>query len=202
MFTFITANVALGAIQQMRVDPAKGKEKLAGILEVGGASMQVVFPVENQIQNGPLGTLDLTHESRGFLKREMFPKMNEPFYVFGTSYMNLGINRALALLQKQYCEKEKEANVDGKCFFPCLNVGWKQECIAGPPRPRQLKTQGDGLSYFEVDSAGRILIASNFLVEAGQFCNVENKLLTFMQTPRKDCERAGKRKKAASYLCI
>lgn len=181
----------------MKNDPNKGKQKLAGILEVGGASMQVVFPVENEIRDGPLGTLDLTHGGR-FLKREMFPKMTEPFNVFGTSYMNLGINRALALLQKQYCEKEPNANIDGRCYFPCFNVGWRQECKPGSPKLRQLKTENDGLSNFEMDSTGIIRIMENQLLDTAHFCSIENKIVNYMYTPRKDCERAGELKRTST----
>lgn len=191
VFTFITANIASGAIQEMKTDPVSGKKRLAGILEVGGASMQVVFPVENQIRDGPLGTLDLTLDGR-FLKREMFPKMTEPFNVFGTSYMNLGINRALALLQKMYCEDPMNQNSDGRCYFPCLNVGWRQVCVPGSPKRRELKTKGDGLSMFETDTSGRVLMDGNHLFDTANFCSKDNKILRYMITPLQDCKRAGK----------
>lgn len=172
----------------MKSDPQRGKQRLAGILEVGGASMQVVFPVENQIRDGPLGTLDLTREGR-FLKREMFPKMTEPFNVFGTSYMNLGINRALALLLKMYCEEN--ATADRRCYFPCFNKGWRQVCIPGTPMRRILKTNNDNLPNFETDESGSIKVDGNHLTDAAQFCNIQNKILTYMITPLQDCRRAG-----------
>lgn len=186
VFTFITANIATGVIQNMRTDVTQ-KRRLGGILEVGGASMQVVFPVENQIHNGPLGTLDLTKNNR-FLRRDLFPSMVEEFNVFGTSYMNLGINRALALLLKQYCQKQKPA--DGRCKSPCFQRGWRQTCVPGTPRVRSKKPQSPDESPFELDEEGRVIMEGNNLLDVANYCRKNNPLLRNI-TPRSDCRRAG-----------
>lgn len=153
--------------------------------------MQVVFPVDNQIRDGPLGTLDLTLDGR-FLKREIFTKMTELFNVFGTSYMNLGINRALALLLKMYCEDPENQKKEGRCYFPCFNSGWRQVCVPGGPIRREFKAEGDGSSIFETDASGRVLMDGNDLLDTANFCSRENKILSYMITLLQDCKRAGK----------
>lgn len=152
--------------------------------------MQVVFPVENRIHNGPLGTLDLTKHNR-FLRQDLFPTMGEEFNVFGTSYMNLGINRALALLLKQYCQRRRSAG--GRCKSPCFQRGWRQTCVPGTPRSKKgsLVQPSEGQSPFQLDSEGRVLMEGNNLLDVANYCRKNNPLLRNF-TPRSDCRRAGK----------
>jgi hypothetical protein len=186
IFTFMTANIAAGVIQDMEKNSNKRKD-LVNILEVGGASMQVVFTVEKQVSDGKLTTVNLIQNDK-FLRKDMFPPSMKDFNVFGTSYLNLGNNRALALLLKQYCEKNTTPK--GKCYFPCFHKGWKQTCIPGTPRRRKDFNSSTQRSPLEMDSSGRVIMDGNYLLDVAQFCNINNPLLK-KTIPRLNCLRAG-----------
>lgn len=48
-------------------------------------------------------------------------------------FMNIGINRALTLLLRLYCQRAvfRKSKV---CMFPCFRSGWVQPCTGGTPR--------------------------------------------------------------------
>ncbi|XP_053990763.1 putative nucleoside-triphosphatase [Hylaeus volcanicus] len=186
VFTFMTANIATGVIQDMAKNSSKRKD-LVNILEVGGASMQVVFTVQKNTSDTKLLTLDLLEDEK-FLKKDMFPSSMKDFDVFGSSYMNLGNNRALALLLKQHCQNN--TTPEGKCYSPCFHKGWKQTCIPGTPRRRKDFTNSTEGSPLEMDSLGRVIMDGNYLLEVAQFCNTDDPLLN-QTIPRENCIRAG-----------
>lgn len=53
------------------------------------------------------------------------PESSETWKV--VPFMNLGVNRALTLLLRLYCQRP-EFRVSKICMFPCFPLGWIQSC--------------------------------------------------------------------------
>jgi apyrase len=100
VYAFLTTNYNLGNLET--------PSKMAGALEMGGASMQASFKPMTGIQD---------HEFQFYLEQELFS-------VYAKSYIRFGINEALTrsmsiLAQGSFAEVELAS--------PCHNRGFKQE---------------------------------------------------------------------------
>lgn len=112
-------------------DAAPLYKKLDGILEIGQATIQIAFPVQREVIDGAIRTVDV------HMKHPTIPP--HKVSVFATSFVNYGITRALAMLVKGYCNEA--TLVDGICAFPCFSRGWRQKCQVGDYRlPLDLST--------------------------------------------------------------
>lgn len=141
-----------------------------GIIDVGVASMQIVFPVDQVPPDSPLTGFELTGK---YLPSSIFP----PLTIFATSYMNLGSERALGLLMKQHCESTG-AKTGGVCEFPCFPKGWRSACVPGHPSLQQ-------------DDKSKVSIDGNFLEPTGTYCDMSNFVAFQSAAIEFDCEEAG-----------
>ncbi|KAL8444822.1 hypothetical protein Emag_005304 [Eimeria magna] len=100
------------------------EQSLISIIEVGGASMQVVFPVFT-LGSSPsfVRTTNLVRE--GYLNQD-YPDVD----VLSTSYMQLGASSATGIFYKSFCSNPKNRK-NGVCMNPCLPRGFKQACSTG-----------------------------------------------------------------------
>ncbi|CEM06373.1 unnamed protein product [Vitrella brassicaformis CCMP3155] len=105
-----------------------------GMMEIGGASAQIAFPYTGQRSSIHQGLLDTGYVNRGVDRRNaMVPYLREDIPIFATSFMNLGINRARAIVIKVACSNMKFRQGPNKevCVHPCFNENWEQPCAAG-----------------------------------------------------------------------
>ncbi|KAL8270795.1 hypothetical protein Esti_005269 [Eimeria stiedai] len=100
------------------------RQSLVSIVEVGGASMQIVFPVFT-LGSSPsfVRTTNLVRE--GYLSAD-FPDID----VMSTSFMQLGASSATGIFYKSFCSNSKNRR-RGVCLNPCLPRGFKQACSTG-----------------------------------------------------------------------
>lgn len=140
MLAFVAANQLLGRFARAKQikenlektqTPAERKQletllsqTLTSIVEVGGASAQIVFPVY-RVGSSPsfVNTTNLT--TGGYLSSD-FPSVD----IMSTSYMQLGASSATGIFYKSYCSNPDNLR-NGVCLNPCLPKGYQQECSTG-----------------------------------------------------------------------
>lgn len=175
---FLTANLLLGHFKELRQDVARGlvtraHEKLAGIIEVGGASMQIVFPVPvTTLLPASVQTVDM--QKGGYLSPQ-YP----PVHLLAISYMQLGANSASGIFLKGLCSDPQHLK-HGTCYNPCLLRNFEQECSAGP---------------VTITSKGEVTVnkdlKKNRLKPLATFCGSANEDLTRRQSTRLTCLAVG-----------
>ncbi|KAL8426404.1 hypothetical protein Efla_006756 [Eimeria flavescens] len=141
LLAFVAANQLLGNFRQLQ--QARGaleaanpltperkllqermQQRLLSIVEVGGASMQVVFPVFT------LGSSPSFVRTTNLVRSAYLPDEYPSLDVLSTSYMQLGASSATGIFYKSFCGTEANLR-DGVCLNPCLPRGYKQQCSTG-----------------------------------------------------------------------
>lgn len=136
---FLTANHKLGNFSRLLEEANKGangglrepneeqralQQNLLGIVEVGGASMQIVFPV-SALASHPSFVRVRNLQRSGYLTAD-YPRVE----VLAVSFMQLGASSASGVFLKAFCGDPKNRR-DSICLNPCLPKGFKQKCSTG-----------------------------------------------------------------------
>ncbi|PHJ25013.1 gda1 cd39 (nucleoside phosphatase) family protein [Cystoisospora suis] len=129
VYAFLTANHLLGSFDKLRQAAKSGpvtnpQKILTGIVEVGGASMQIVFPVSLTSPPPPFATV--VH----FQQEQYLPSSYPRVDAVAVSYMQLGASSASGVFLKGLCAKP-EFLKEGVCQNPCLRKAFTQKCSAG-----------------------------------------------------------------------
>ncbi|OEH73571.1 putative nucleoside-triphosphatase [Cyclospora cayetanensis] len=140
MLAFIATNQLLGnfsiakdlkqamekakTVDERKVLERDMRQSLTSIIEVGGASAQVVFPVY-AVGSSPsfVNTTNLT--GAGYLSDD-YPSLD----IMSTSYMQLGATSATGVFYKSFCSNPANLN-ENVCLNPCLPKGYIQDCSTG-----------------------------------------------------------------------
>ncbi|PHJ24169.1 gda1 cd39 (nucleoside phosphatase) family protein [Cystoisospora suis] len=132
IYAFLTANFLTRNFDKLVKAVSAGDDdaelsahrKLAGVVEVGGASMQIVFPVRAFFPPPPFVKIS-NLQKEGFL-----PGTYPPVELVAVSFMQLGASSASGIFLKMLCSKEEYLK-NGICQNPCLFRGFEQDCSAG-----------------------------------------------------------------------
>lgn len=132
IYAFLTANFLTRNFDKLVKAVSAGDDdaelsahrKLAGVVEVGGASMQIVFPVRAFFPPPPFVKIS-NLQKEGFL-----PGTYPPVELVAVSFMQLGASSASGIFLKMLCSKEEYLK-NGVCQNPCLFRGFEQDCSAG-----------------------------------------------------------------------
>ncbi|KFH12689.1 GDA1/CD39 (nucleoside phosphatase) family protein [Toxoplasma gondii MAS] len=177
IYAFLTANLLTRNFERLLEDaPGVSKEselhahrKLAGIVEVGGASMQIVFPVRPFVPFPPFAKVS-NLQKEGYL-----PHSYPPVDLVAVSFMQLGASSASGVFLKMLCGKEEYLR-DGICRNPCLFRGFEQACSAGE---------------VTIGPTGEIHVSSNLrknrLKPAATFCGGGNAEIMYKLSNRIEC---------------
>nr|AAP88692.1 nucleoside triphosphate hydrolase [Sarcocystis neurona] len=175
---FLTANHLLGYLRRLQRDAANGvmthaHENLAGIVEVGGASMQIVLPVP--VTTLPPASVHVVKmREDGYLSGD-YPPVN----LLAISYMQLGANSASGAFLKGLCSEPRRLRA-GVCHNPCLHRNFEQDCSAGPVT---ITPQGEVIVNKE--------LKKNRLKPLATYCGEANEDIARRHTTRLTCRAAG-----------
>ncbi|PFH35230.1 GDA1/CD39 (nucleoside phosphatase) family protein [Besnoitia besnoiti] len=137
-------------------DPARQTCSMAGLVEVGGASLQIVLPIDDLHILPSFVKTSSVKRCRGQCERPAPRKK-----VLSLSFMQLGSTSAAGLLFKGICRQQQLKN--GICHNPCLPRGYEQPCSAGPP-----KFSPDGTVHIDTQ------LRKNRLIPAATYCSATN----------------------------
>ncbi|CBZ56288.1 hypothetical protein NCLIV_067130 [Neospora caninum Liverpool] len=102
----------------------RSRNELAALVEIGGASAQVVLPL------APTAVLPFAVKAVNLQRERFLPKRFPNADVISVSFMHLGVDSSTGLFLKQLCT-DKEFLKDGICYNPCFFKGYQQACSAG-----------------------------------------------------------------------
>ncbi|ESS28129.1 nucleoside-triphosphatase, partial [Toxoplasma gondii VEG] len=168
LFAFITLN---HLSRRLGEDPARCmideygvkhcRNDLAGVVEVGGASAQIVFPLqEGTVLPSSVRAVNLQRER---LLPERYPSAD----VVSVSFMQLGMASSAGLFLKELCSND-EFLQGGICSNPCLFKGFQQSCSAG-----EVEVRPDGSASVNED------VRKNRLKPLATYCSVHNPEISF-----------------------
>ncbi|PFH31391.1 GDA1/CD39 (nucleoside phosphatase) family protein [Besnoitia besnoiti] len=180
IYAFLTANLLSRNFERLMATPRGGHEeaqlhahrKLAGIVEVGGASMQIVFPVRPFVPPPPFAKVS-NLQREGYL-----PHSYPPVDLVAVSFMQLGASSASGIFLKMLCGKPEYLK-DGICHNPCLFKGFEHSCSAGEV---SISAQG------EVSVSNDV--RKNRLKPAATFCGAGNSEIMYKMSSRLECMAA------------
>lgn len=178
IYAFLTANFLTRNFERITEEGPPGHEehellahrKLAGIVEVGGASMQIVFPVRPFVPFPPFAKVS-NLQKEGYL-----PHSYPPVDLVAVSFMQLGASSASGVFLKMLCGKAEYLR-KGVCHNPCLFRGFEQACSAG-----EVSISPDGKIAVSSD------IRKNRLKPAATFCGGGNAEIMYKLSNRIECE--------------
>nr|4JEP_A Chain A, Nucleoside-triphosphatase 2 [Toxoplasma gondii]4JEP_B Chain B, Nucleoside-triphosphatase 2 [Toxoplasma gondii] len=176
LFAFITLN---HLSRRLGEDPARCmideygvkhcRNDLAGVVEVGGASAQIVFPLqEGTVLPSSVRAVNLQRER---LLPERYPSAD----VVSVSFMQLGMASSAGLFLKELCSND-EFLQGGICSNPCLFKGFQQSCSAG-----EVEVRPDGSASVNED------VRKNRLKPLATYCSVHNPEISFKVTNEMQC---------------
>lgn len=190
MLAFTAANFLLGNFQKMqslkqRIEDADTPERekkelekemrssLISIVEMGGASAQVVFPVFN-VGSSPSFVNTLNLVGANYLSSD-YPSVD----ILSASYMQLGASSATGIFYKAFCSSPENL-IGGVCHNPCLPENFKQDCSTG-----EVKIEPDG----------RVNVATSIQKQrvkpAAYYCTSSNDEISKKALNRLSCLAAG-----------
>ncbi|PHJ21494.1 gda1 cd39 (nucleoside phosphatase) family protein [Cystoisospora suis] len=180
LYAFLTLNHLTKRLSEDSVFCSRGadgtrrcRNDLAGVVEVGGASAQLVFPVDDSdILPSFVKPVNLQAER---LLPESYPIAG----VVSVSFMQLGVASSAGLFLKQLCSTEQFLR-DGVCYNPCFFEGYEQPCSAG-----EVTIDKNGKASVSED------IRKNRLKPIGTYCSQNNPEIGMKATNELQCRANG-----------
>ncbi|EPT27035.1 GDA1/CD39 (nucleoside phosphatase) family protein [Toxoplasma gondii ME49] len=158
VFAFLTLNFLAKRLSFfLRPDVNRQMQGLAGLVEVGGASLQVILPIDkSQVLPSFVKTASLKGNGG---RLEQLPLGRK---LVSVSFMQLGTTSSAGLLLKGICRQQKFLK-NGICHNPCMPQGYEQTCSAGPPT-----FSSDGNVHVDTQ------LRRNRLIPAATYCSSAN----------------------------
>nr|BAA31454.1 NTPase [Neospora caninum] len=145
------------------------RNDLVGVVEVGGASTQIVFPLQDGTAlPSSIRAVNLQHER--FLPSR-FPCAD----VISVSFMQLGVASSSGLFFKELCSNA-EFRHQGICYNPCIFRGFRQACSAG-----DVEILPDGTIVVDED------VRKNKLKPVATSCSANNPEISFKAMNEMQC---------------